>query len=93
MLEFYVVFGAFGIAMLFVIYGTIAKNDWGINLSTVSCPRCGTPLAYVHAPQNVRQSLWGGYTCLSCGAEVDKWGREIRRRIATGAQANGTRKS
>ncbi len=63
--------------MVFVIYGTIAKNRWGINLDPVSCPRCHTPFPQIRKPQNIRQSLWGGGTCVKCEAEVDKWGREL----------------
>jgi hypothetical protein len=72
-----VVFGLLGIGMVFVIYGTIAKNRWGINLDSVSCPRCHTPFPHIRQPQNIRQTLWGGGTCAKCGAEVDKWGREL----------------
>ena len=72
-----VVFGLLGIGMVFVIYGTIAKNRWGINLDSVSCPRCHTPFPQIRKPQNSHQTLWGGGTCAKCGAEVDKWGREL----------------
>jgi hypothetical protein len=27
----------------------------------------------------MRQAMWGGSSCTSCGAEIDKWGREIQR--------------
>jgi hypothetical protein len=55
----------------------IAKNRWGINLATVSCPRCNLPLPQIRQPQNIQQALWGGGTCTICGAEIDKWGREV----------------
>ena len=60
-----------------VAYGTATKNRWGINLASVSCPRCKTPLPRLHEPRSIHQELWGGWTCPSCGAGVDKWGREI----------------
>jgi hypothetical protein len=72
-----VIFGLLGIGMVLVIYGTIAKNRWGINLDPVSCPRCNTPFPQIRQPRNIRQALWGGGTCTKCGAEVDKWGREV----------------
>jgi hypothetical protein len=65
------------VGAILVAYGTAAKNRWGINLDQVVCPRCGTPPSPVHRPQSVRQAMWGGWTCEACGAEVDKWGREL----------------
>jgi DNA-directed RNA polymerase subunit RPC12/RpoP len=71
------IFGVLAVGMLLVIHGTITKNRWGINLDAVTCPRCGAPLPRVRKPESLRQALWGGYTCATCGAEVDKWGREL----------------
>ena len=67
-----------GIAIL--AYGTIKKTNWGINLSPPkSCVRCGSKLNKfgVRTPSNVNQALWGGFTCSSCGANFDKWGRDL----------------
>lgn len=72
-----VIFGVLAVGMALVVYGTFARNRWGINLEAVSCPRCNTPLPKVREPRSLRQALWGGYTCPNCGAEVDKWGREV----------------
>ncbi len=72
-----VMFGLLGIGMVLVIYGTIAKNRWGINVDPVFCPRCNAQLSQIRQPQSIRQTLWGGETCTKCGAEVDKWGREV----------------
>jgi hypothetical protein len=71
------VFGLLGVGTVLVLYGTIARNGWGINLAPVSCPRCGTLQPRRRRPRNTRQYLWGGGTCAQCGAELDKWGREI----------------
>jgi hypothetical protein len=60
-----------------VIHGTIVKNKWGINLRTVSCPNCETPMPRVRAPASKRQALWGGIACPKCGCEMDKWGRRL----------------
>ncbi len=72
-----IIFGLLSAGILLVAYGTFAKNRWGINLQPVSCPRCKRPLPPVRKPQMLRQSLWGGWTCAACRAEVDKWGREV----------------
>jgi len=77
MIPVLVMFGLLGIGMVLVIFGTIAKNRWGINLDPVSCPSCNTPFPQIRQPQSMRQALWGGGTCSKCGAEVDKWGREV----------------
>jgi predicted RNA-binding Zn-ribbon protein involved in translation (DUF1610 family) len=65
------------IGLALIVYGSIAKTNWGVNVDAVSCPRCATQLDYVRRPQSRSQALWGGYTCPKCGCEVDKWGREI----------------
>ena len=72
-----VTFGLLAIGVVLVIYGTVAKNRWGINLDPVYCPRCNTRLPEIRQPQNLRQRFWGGGTCVTCGVEVDKWGRQI----------------
>jgi hypothetical protein len=65
------------VGFIFVIYGTLAKNKWGINPASASCPRCNTALPQARKPRSLRQCLWGGWTCPNCGVEVDKWGREL----------------
>jgi hypothetical protein len=70
-------FAVLNLGVLIVVFGTLAKNRWGINLEPVSCPRCKTPLPILREPQSLRQSMWGGWTCPVCGAGVDKWGREV----------------
>jgi hypothetical protein len=74
----FVLFGVLTVGMALVIFGTVARNRWGINLDGVSCPRCNTPLPKVREPRSLQQALWGGGTCPNCGAEVDKWGRDVR---------------
>lgn len=60
-----------------IAYGSVVKNDWGINMDPVACPKCDTQLDPIRRPTSRRQALWGGYTCPNCGCEIDKWGREI----------------
>jgi hypothetical protein len=73
-----VIFGVLSVGLVLVIYGTIAKNRWGINLNQISCPRCRTQLPSLRKPASLSQALWGGGNCPGCGCELDKWGREIR---------------
>ena len=37
----------------------------------------GSPISYFFQHPARRQKLWGGWTYAVCGAEVDKWGREL----------------
>ncbi len=43
----------------------------------VNCPKCGEPAPQIRTPTSWRQPAWGGWTCASCGCEMDKWGMEI----------------
>jgi hypothetical protein len=77
-ISFIVVVVLVAIGLILVIYGTVAKNNWGVNLTPVSCPCCKAPLPQVRTPKSFRQAMWGGYICPACGTEVDKWGRQTR---------------
>ena len=70
-----VILVAFGLGLLLIVYGTIVKNKWGINLRRVACPACGTEMRRVRMPSSGTQAMWGGYTCPTCQCEMDKWGR------------------
>jgi hypothetical protein len=64
------------ILLVLLVRGTKQKTDLGVNLKVANaCPTCGAALPAVRVPKNVRQFLWGGWTCGGCGAELDKWGR------------------
>ncbi len=63
--------------LIAVVSGTIRKTKWGMNLERVVCPRCGAAAPLIRNPKTVKQALWGGWTCKECGAEIDKWGREL----------------
>jgi hypothetical protein len=75
-----------GVGLLLVIYGTAAKNRWGINLATVSCPNCNALLTGTHRQEkrSLKQAMWGGYTCPVCVAQIDKWGRQALKRERLG---------
>ena len=59
------------------------KSKWGINLKAITpgkkikCPGCGTELPKIRKPENLKETLWGGFTCKSCGKEYDKWLNQI----------------
>ena len=73
----FVIFGILGLGMLLVVYGTLAKNRWGINVELPNCPQCNTQSPTVRTPRSRQQLLWGGWTCSVCQTEIDKWGRRI----------------
>lgn len=62
-----------------VVITCILWKKRAINLSPVRCPSCGCPMKSFRVPKNLRQALWGGGTCSSCGSEMDKWGKLIER--------------
>src|SRR5437867_4237295 len=80
-----VVLPVVGLVVLTLIVGAVLvvrdtvrrRGKWGVNARPVHCPRCGEPAPAVRAPQNWRQTLWGGCTCVECGLEYDKWGRPV----------------
>ncbi len=43
------------------------------------CPDCGQLFPRFRKPANRGQALWGGYTCVKCGCEVDRKGRKIEK--------------
>ena len=53
------------------------RSKLGVNLKEVKCPECGTVQPKVRRPKNLRQAMWGGWTCPTCGCEMDKWGNKI----------------
>jgi len=75
---FYLIVAAtFVVCGILVVYGTIARNRWGINFRRVTCPNCGAEMPRVRAPASGSQAMWGGATCPKCGCEMDKWGRKL----------------
>ena len=77
------VFGIFILIIAISVYGTVAKNRWGVNLNPLVCPVCGA----VPTPGiSLRRSFWGGRTCEVCGTKMDNWGRIIEHKKADGAK-------
>lgn len=66
------------VGLVFLVQGTQKKNSMGINLAKTVCAECGAPTPAIRKPANLRQALWGGWTCAQCGTENDKWGRKIQ---------------
>ena len=66
-----------GAGVVLLIYGTVTRSKWGINVRRVTCPRCSTTAPTVRLPRSLAQALCGGWTCSSCGCDMDKWGRQV----------------
>jgi len=78
MTELLIVGGILPLGVLLVTHGTIFKTRWGINTATqIECPGCRKMHGQIRTPRNLRQTLWGGFTCPQCGTEDDKWNRPI----------------
>ena len=78
LVELAILFVPLSIGMLLVVYGTVVKNRWGVNLEPApQCPSCHAPKPLIRKPANFSQALWGGSTCKVCGLETDKWGRPL----------------
>ena len=41
------------------------------------CPKCQALLPKARIPSNLREALWGGWTCPQCGTKIDRKGRAI----------------
>lgn len=50
---------------------------WKVNLKPTVCSKCGHDLPQIRRPKNLRQVVWGGWTCPKCGTELDKSGRTL----------------
>ncbi len=69
-------------AMGFALFKIWPKTGkMGINTKSVNCPRCESKAPVIRKPANMRQVLWGGYTCARCKCEFHKYGpQEIEAR-------------
>lgn len=69
--------------LLLVLVGYLLLKLWpksgkiGINTKTVTCPRCGLKAPIVRRPTNIKQALWGGWTCAQCKCEFDKYSNKV----------------
>ena len=76
--QFYLVGTLLSILVGYFLFKIWPKSGkMGINTKTVTCPRCGLKAPMVRKPKNIRQALWGGWTCAQCKCEFDKYGSEV----------------
>ena len=59
--------GAVATAAVLIIFIVLRKP--------VKCEKCGAEQPKVRQPENMNQAMWGGYTCASCGSQLDGRGR------------------
>ncbi len=52
-------------------------NKMGMNFEQTICSSCSTQLPRFRKAANLRQMLWGGWTCPTCQKEFDKWMKPI----------------
>ena len=64
-------------AAVFVIWGTVARNSWGINFKRVVCPRCIHRISRGTGPMAFYRMCAGRSVCPNCQTWVNKWGREL----------------
>jgi hypothetical protein len=60
-----------------LVVGTLRRGRWGVNLKSVHCPSCATPMSARRQPVFKSQMLLGGWMCPHCGTKMDKWGRNV----------------
>jgi hypothetical protein len=72
----FLIFVGAGIIAL-IAWGTVSRNQWGINFGRVACPRCLHRIPNPGGPRGWMQRLFGGGRCAECKTLVTKWGREI----------------
>ncbi len=67
----------FIIVFILSLYQTmVRKGPLGVNFSKVFCPKCGKLMPVLRVSKSFSQVLFGGWTCLYCGTQLNKWGRE-----------------
>ena len=62
---------------IFLIFNQFRKKKKDVNLFEVKCPKCGKKQKFVRVPKDIKEAVWGGYTCPNCGCKMDKFGKEI----------------
>src|SRR5215203_4552706 len=70
-----------GLLTSFLLYKKLRTNaspngQWIGPLYYPNCPRCYTPVPHARAPNSLRQTLLGGWTCTSCECEISRYGYE-----------------
>jgi hypothetical protein len=65
------------IPIFFGLFAFHALSTW--TLWTPDCPTCNTRQPARRKPTSLRQLMWGGWTCATCGTELDRHGDAIER--------------
>jgi len=65
-----------GIIIWLTIMGK-RKSKYGLNFIKRVCSVCSTEQSIIRVPKNKNQILFGGYTCPTCQAALDKYGDVI----------------
>jgi hypothetical protein len=65
--------------VVFTIRDTIrGHGNWNLKAKRAAfCPLCGHPAPAARLPKNLRQALWGTFTCAKCGLEYCWSGRAV----------------
>jgi hypothetical protein len=58
-----------GVSIFFVLLFLLPRRK--------SCPRCQALLPNIRWPRNVREALWGGWTCPKCKIEIGREGLAV----------------
>lgn len=74
---FSIIFFILCIGLILLVGRSSIDNKWKINIFRVNCPNCGNQMPIIRNPTSTQQALWGGWSCSSCGCEMDKWGKKI----------------
>lgn len=77
-ITFFIMIGVF----IFLIINQFRKkkNKNETNLFKVKCPKCNTEQSFIRVPKDIKEAVWGGYTCSNCGCKMDKFGNEISKK-------------
>lgn len=64
------------LCMVLILWGTVSKNAWGLNLRKLVCPRCIHTVPRGAGLIGAWRFFAGRATCPNCHTLVNKWGRE-----------------
>lgn len=64
-------------ALIGAISAAIAVTLIALIKKAPNCPECDAVQPKTRKPKNMRQVLWGGWTCHGCGCEIDRKGNKV----------------
>ncbi|MGH9820487.1 MAG: hypothetical protein ACRD43_09995, partial [Pyrinomonadaceae bacterium] len=75
----FILIGPVIVFLAFMAFDTFKRRgEFGVNLRLATCSKCGTYLPFRRVASSIRQTLFGGWNCPTCGTELDKWGKELK---------------